>query len=175
MKTTSWIAAIIAVVAFVVISIISWCSTTTIYIVRHAEKDSLPANDPVLNVAGQQRAVALADLLEDKSIAYIYSTNTTRTQSTAQPLSKRIGVPVTIYNDVPGLVSSLQFADRRNILIVGHSNTILDIFSALGGTPSRTIIEDSDFDNLLIVSKHRYFFITWTTCSESTYGAATPP
>jgi broad specificity phosphatase PhoE len=175
MKRTSWIAIIIVLVALEVISIITWCTTTTIYIVRHAEKDSIPVNDPVLTAAGQQRAVALADLLQDKNIAYIYSTNTTRTQSTAEPLSKRVGVPITTYNDVPGLISSLQFADRRNILIVGHSNTILDIFTRLGCTPSRNTIEDSDFDNLLIASKHRYFFITWTTCSETTYGAATPP
>src|SRR5215471_8592356 len=67
----------------------------TVYIVRHAEKISstdsaakMMANDPPLSEAGKVRALVLRDELKKKNIQHIYSTNTVRTKSTAEPLSQ---------------------------------------------------------------------------------------
>ena len=68
---------------------LSACQTSTnIYIVRHAEKSIVPADDPHLLPEGIQRAEALKDFLKNKNIGYIFSTNTNRTVETATPLSQ---------------------------------------------------------------------------------------
>ena len=59
----------------------------TYYVVRHAEKATQEANmssDVPLSEAGQQRAVALKEALDNKKIAYVFSTNTIRTTTTAK-------------------------------------------------------------------------------------------
>ena len=61
------------------------CSQT-FYVVRHAEKAAQAANmssDVPLSTVGKQRAERLGGLLHDKKIGLIYSTNTTRTRTTA--------------------------------------------------------------------------------------------
>ncbi|HEV8080637.1 MAG TPA: histidine phosphatase family protein, partial [Chitinophagaceae bacterium] len=50
-------------------------STSNIYIIRHAEKSAEPANDPHLTSEGKQRAETLKDLLKDKNIKAIFSTD----------------------------------------------------------------------------------------------------
>ena len=69
----------------------------TIYIVRHAEKEPVPAgatqmmaSNPPLSESGKIRAYALRDKLRRENIRYIFSTNTTRTLSTAQPLNEML-------------------------------------------------------------------------------------
>src|SRR5688572_18451737 len=79
------------------------CSTTTTnyYIVRHAEKatvDTVKSSDVPLSEQGVKRSESLAGKLQDKSIKHIFSTNTVRTKTTAEPLSKLLGVPVETYN-----------------------------------------------------------------------------
>ena len=72
------------------------CSSNRYFIVRHAEKTILTKDsanmmvtNPPLSEAGKVRAYGLRDELKDKHIRYIFSTNTLRTISTAQPLKKR--------------------------------------------------------------------------------------
>ena len=83
----------ILLVALLGLMTISCTSTSRIYVVRHAERgtpapgSNMAANNPPLSEAGEQRAQALKGLLQDKKVAYIFSTNTVRTMSTAQPLS----------------------------------------------------------------------------------------
>ena len=44
-------------------------ATTTVIFVRHAEKTAEPADDPLLSLAGQQRATELARQLADQAVA----------------------------------------------------------------------------------------------------------
>ena len=120
--------------------ILASCSHTY-YVVRHAEK-AVPGegpvmntpNDPPLSSMGLQRADALKKVLHDKNIRYIYSTNTIRTRSTAEPLSKLMNVPIQTYGPGPDSIFIQQMKMlRRNTLIVGHSNTIDDIANGLAG------------------------------------------
>src|SRR5438105_137078 len=105
----------------------SSCGTNNkIYIVRHAERGIEPLNDPHITAAGKQRAETLKDILKDKQIGYIFSTQINRTIETATPLSKENNISIQFYkNDT--LSNFLQMLTRleKNILVVGHSNTIL--------------------------------------------------
>src|SRR5438128_10738466 len=100
------------------------CKTTTYYISRHAEKNSIATMTyPPLTATGQAHAFALRDYLKGKNIAAVYSTNYVRTKATAQPTAELYNLPVTIYNPSASaaLVDSLKNVNTRTILIVGHS------------------------------------------------------
>ncbi|WP_127132084.1 SixA phosphatase family protein [Pseudoflavitalea rhizosphaerae] len=132
----------------------------TYYVVRHAEK-AVPGdgpvmntqNDPSLSTMGLQRAEALKKVLHDKNIRYIYSTNTIRTRSTAEPLSKLMNVPVQIYGPRPdsAFIQQLKLL-KKNTLIVGHSNTIDDIANGLAGeTKVGSDLPETVYDQIFII------------------------
>jgi 2,3-bisphosphoglycerate-dependent phosphoglycerate mutase len=151
-----------------VISLILYASCThTVYVVRHAEKiaptDSLAkmmANDLPLSEAGKVRAIVLKEELSSDHIKYIYSTNTSRTINTANPLSKAISIPVSIYSNIDSLVSFIK-SEKGNVLIVGHSNTVDDIVNKLTGEKKIAAdLKDYEYDNLFIVKirgKKKFF------------------
>jgi phosphohistidine phosphatase SixA len=67
--------------------------TTTIVLVRHAERP--PGTDPDLLPEGRRRAGDLARALERSQVSAIYHTSLKRTKQTAESLSARSGVPLT--------------------------------------------------------------------------------
>jgi broad specificity phosphatase PhoE len=79
---------------------------TTVWIVRHAEKDTSFANrlNPDLTVVGMQRAKDLAAYLQKENIVKIFSTDTKRTKQTATYFN----MPIEIYNP-KSLYSVLDF------------------------------------------------------------------
>lgn len=111
-----------------VLLILASCSPSpkpkTIYIVRHAEKQ-LVGDDPELAQVGETRAQKLAQILSDKDIQHIYSTNYIRTKNTAKPTAVQQGLEIQVYDprNHDELVEKLK-ADEGNILVVGHSNTV---------------------------------------------------
>jgi phosphohistidine phosphatase SixA len=149
--------------SLVVFALVVACSATaaaqgTVFLVRHAEREdatqgSAPAMkaDPSLSAAGRARAASLADMLEDAAITAIFVTEFKRTQETAAPLAKALGiVPVTVGSeDAATLVARLSKI-TGNVLVVGHSNTVPDLIKALGVTSAVTI-GDNDYDNLFVV------------------------
>jgi broad specificity phosphatase PhoE len=131
-----------------------------IFVVRHAEKAS-DANEPSvpLSPAGTARAEKLAALLKDSGVSAIYSTDMVRTRRTAEPLAAARKLDIRIYNPTgpDGKVSLTALAEklkRKNatdvVLVVGHSNTIAPLLTALGCTESVSIAGD-DYDNLFVV------------------------
>lgn len=142
-----------------------------IYVVRHAEKAVSPAADPPLTPAGQRRAVDLANLLKGKNIAFIYSTNTTRTVMTATPLSDSIHKPITLYSPdtTAQLVDKLK-SIHSNVLLVGHSNTLLKLLDSFNLSHNLQHIPDDGFNNLFIIKTSR-FLKTKISLVETTYGA----
>ncbi|GHB79258.1 SixA phosphatase family protein [Persicitalea jodogahamensis] len=135
------------------------CSSHTIYLVRHAEKAFTPANDPPLTAEGKSRAQALMDTLSDKNIEYIYSTNTARTRATAEPLATKLGLPILPYATDTLWEAAKHFRKLRggNVLVVGHSNTLLPLLDQLPVTHQKKTIPDSDYDNLFVVKVKRRF------------------
>ena len=132
--------------------------TRTIYVVRHAEKiaptDSvgkLMINDLPLSEAGKVRAIVLKEQLGKDHIKHIYSTNTSRTINTADPLSKAVNIPITVYNNIDSMVTAVR-AQKGNTLVVGHSNTVDDIINKLTGeTKIAADLKDHEYDNLFII------------------------
>lgn len=145
--------------------IFSSCSSVKYYVVRHAEKETASAgttmstpNDPPLSAAGRVRAIELREALRTKNIQYIFSTNTIRTISTAQPLNELRGsTRIELYNtrdSLDFLVQKLKEIKKGNSLIVGHSNTVDDIVNKLcGETKVPGDLPDSEYDNLYIITK----------------------
>jgi len=145
--------------------IFSSCGSVKYYIVRHVEKETASAgttmstpNDPPLSAAGRVRAIELREALRGKGIRHIFSTNTIRTISTAQPFNELIGAThIEIYNTKDSLdqfIQKLKEIKKGNSLIVGHSNTVDDIVNKLCGeikVPGD--LPDSEYDNLYIVTK----------------------
>lgn len=125
-------------------------SQSTVFIVRHAEKAD-DSKDAELSGAGRGRAEALANMLRDSRISVIYTTEFKRTQQTAAPLAKALGVTITTLpaENQAALVAKLR-TSTANSLVVGHGNTIPDIIKALGITQPVNI-SDSDYDNLFVV------------------------
>jgi len=123
---------------------------STIFIVRHAEKADA-TKDPDLSEAGRARAEALAKMLKDANITAIYATEFKRTQQTATPLAKVLGITVTILpaKDNAALIAKLR-ASTGNALVVGHGDTIPDLIKALGISDAINIAEN-DYDNLFAV------------------------
>jgi broad specificity phosphatase PhoE len=122
-----------------------------VFIVRHAEKATSGGDDPDLSEAGRARADLLAKMLHDAGITSIYTTEFKRTQQTAAPLAKALGIEsmTVTAKDIATLVSKLR-GSKENALVVGHGNTIPDVIEALGiATPIS--IPETDYDNLFIL------------------------
>src|SRR5262245_25838685 len=65
---------------------------TTIFVVRHAEKDTLLlGSDPPLSAAGFLRAQELARVLGEAGIQAVYVTEFQRNRQTAMPLASALG------------------------------------------------------------------------------------
>lgn len=126
-------------------------SAQTIFIVRHAEKVD-ESRDPELSAKGQQRAINLAHVLRDAAVDAIFVTEFQRTQWTAKPLAQARQLPLQNYaaKESQALGKQLLIADR-NTLVVGHSNTLLEILKGMGITDAKAIADD-EYDRLLIVN-----------------------
>ena len=135
-----------------------------IFLVRHAERAPVPANqppsrgmmgeDPPLSAAGQERARRLASVLASAGIKHIFTTEYQRTRQTAAPVAERANVnPVMgAAKDPQPFIEQIQKASG-NVLVVGHSNTIPDLLQGLGVKQAVTI-PDGEYDNLFIVVRH---------------------
>ncbi|HUS00292.1 MAG TPA: histidine phosphatase family protein [Chitinophagaceae bacterium] len=147
-------------------------NSNEIYIVRHAEKGTEPANNPPLTNEGKQRAETLKQLLKDKNIQAIYSTPTARTTETAKPLSDAINVPIQFYtNDTMAVFLQKVIDRKKNVLIVAHSNTILPMLDALHLAHNTTNIPDNVYTNVFIIKAkgNKTAIVT-----ETTYDAMSP-
>lgn len=144
---------IVALCFSLFISAAGFAQTTVVYIVRHAEKDMADGNvkDPRLTPEGLKRSFDLSTKLEKEDIAAIFSTDYIRTRQTAEPLSKRLKQKIQIYD--PSIPSDIVRYVNNNykgktVLIVGHSNTILPMIRAFGGSTTVTEIKDYDYSYL---------------------------
>ena len=98
------------------------------------------------------RARTLAAILRKAAIRAVFSTPTKRTQQTAGPLAQQAGLEVQLYDAAkPALVVDRIKAMAGPTLLVGHSNTIAELVTLLGGAPG-TQIADDEYDRLYQVA-----------------------
>lgn len=147
--------------------------TSTVIVVRHAEKVDDSA-DPLLSEAGNARAQALADALEHAGVTAIITTQYERTRRTGGPLGERIGVtPVVVAasgrNHVQDVAAKVRELAPGTIVVVGHSNTVPAIVRALGG-PDVGQLADSEYDDMFVLTLSE----DGARLIRARYGAATP-
>jgi broad specificity phosphatase PhoE len=117
-----------------------------IYLVRHGEKEA--GKDPELTAAGQARAQNIATILGKAGIGNVFSSATTRTRQTAQPLAARAGLAVQTYDAKAPRerVAKVKALDGA-VLVVGHSDTLSELVRLFGGAPGADIA-DNEYDRL---------------------------
>lgn len=121
-----------------------------IYMVRHAEKDVVPKNDPPLTTDGVIRSVDLTSWFKNIEIDTVFSTDFVRTKETAKPLAEAKGLEISKYEakDFKGFAKQLKEMEVDSILIVGHSNTILEQIEALGFEKPQEEIRENEYDKI---------------------------
>ena len=129
---------------------------TTIYLVRHAEKDLTPGlADPLLTPVGEARAQALRQQLARRHPAALFTTETRRTRATLAPLAQATGLMPLVYSaKEPGtLVSRIkQEYAGRTVVVVSHSNTLLSLLTELGVQVPMAEIKEEEYGYLFKVT-----------------------
>jgi broad specificity phosphatase PhoE len=128
---------------------------TTVILVRHAEKASAD-EDPPLSTAGAERARELARVLTGVKVDVIYTTQYRRTNETAAPTAAMLGLTPVVRKTGESYAADLARHLTTNhagqtVLVVGHSNSTINVMKALGVTGLPTMPE-SEYDNLFIVT-----------------------
>jgi broad specificity phosphatase PhoE len=135
-------------------------TTTTVVVIRHADKGTNAIADAPLSPPGEQRAVRLAQMFGDGEkfgrVKKLYVTETRRAQQTVADLAQRLGVKPEV---VDSKSSSSQLARRvlrENrgglALVVGHSNTVPEIVADMAGVDNVPEMDDEEFDTMYIVT-----------------------
>jgi len=130
---------------------------TVVVLVRHAEKAAAGRQDPELSEEGSARAVALAGALAGTEVDAVVTTQLRRTRLTAEPLMRERGLTpevVPVAGGTEAHVKAVADAVRRHagrtVLVVGHSNTVPFIATALGAPPMDEWCEH-EYSNLLVM------------------------
>ena len=134
--------------------------TTTIILLRHAEKDTTQPNatmmkaDPPLTKAGEARAVQLLTVLKAYQPDVIYSTNYSRTKATVTPLAQKFGKDIVVYNpaDLPKFAEELCLQKGKTVIVAGHSNTTPALVNALLKEKKYESLPDSVYNKFWIVT-----------------------
>ena len=161
--TPIWLAAL---AAFVVVTFMVWlwgtATSTTVVLVRHAEKQLNSGEDPHLTAAGEARAALLARMFGDISglgrLQAIYVSPTNRSRETAAPLAAKLKLAITVGpQDAPKVLVRQILREHQGgrVLVVGHSNTIPQMVAALSGAQSVPLIFDEEYATMYIVNVPR--------------------
>jgi broad specificity phosphatase PhoE len=153
--------------------------STVVIVVRHADKDTIPKDDPPLTAAGMVRAKALATALAHADVQAVITTQLVRSQQTGHTVAdgNQIAmITVPRGSDIGQHASDVAaevFRHRgQTLLVVAHGETAGPIIAALGGPRIAEICAD-EYSNLytLVLDENDKMarFI------QSTYGAPSPP
>ena len=122
---------------------------------RHAEKGTNSPTDPDLSTAGQARALVLKDSLNKVSVAAIYTTNYKRTQQTVAPTAAAKSLTPIIYqpSGLTALANKVLHDNlNQTVLIVGHSNTVLETIEAFNVARPIPGINESEYNYLFKIT-----------------------
>ena len=137
----------------------------TVFLIRHAEKEDEPRQDPPLKKEGVARSQDLARLLGSAGIKTIVTSQFARTKLTAEPLATKLALTSTAIRlksdpsnprriaeeSTKEVVNKILERTGENALVVGHSNSIPDVIKMLGGDVVPTI-DEQKFNDLFVVT-----------------------
>ncbi len=137
------------------IEIPSATEATTIYLIRHCEKDrsDVSNKNPELTRKGYFRAESWAKVFSKVDLDAVYSTNYNRTLMTASPTASSKELQIQMYN--PDELFSDQFKEEtagKTVLVVGHSNTTPAFVNAIIGEDKFPDMSDNDNSSLYVVT-----------------------
>lgn len=128
-----------------------------VVLVRHAEKATVGGNDPSLSELGQTRAKALASALSDAGVSAVITTPFKRTTETGAAVAavrnvkvEQVAISGTTAAHVEAVVAAVRKHPGEVVLVVGHSNTIPAIVTALGG-PKIPDLCDANYATMFVV------------------------
>jgi 2,3-bisphosphoglycerate-dependent phosphoglycerate mutase len=125
------------------------------YLTRHAEKDTVPKDNPNLTEKGLLRATLLSDILRATRVDAIYSTFYTRTLYTVDSLADIKAMKILAYDpkNMRQMIDDIEANDNiKATVVVGHSNSIPSLTNTLAGKDVFTkTFDESDYDNFIIV------------------------
>jgi phosphohistidine phosphatase SixA len=164
--TPIWLSVMAAIAALGIAVFAVWvwgtANSTTVVVIRHAEKEAGTAVDPALSAAGEARAALLARMFGEFKgagrIDAIYISAALRNRLTAAPLAGRLGLmPIVAPTDDPkGLARRvLRENNGGRVLIIGHINTVPEIVAALAERSDIPGIDEQDFGVMYIVTVPR--------------------
>jgi phosphohistidine phosphatase SixA len=141
---------LIVLIAFMAVSCTNENEKKVIYMVRHAEKDVVPKNNPPLTTDGIIRSVDLASWFKKIEVDTIFSTDYVRTRETAKAVAEQNNLKLSFYDamDFDGFAKQLKKMEADTILIIGHSNTILEQIEALGLERPQETIKENEYDKI---------------------------
>lgn len=132
---------------------------TVVVVVRHAEKATDDPRDPSLSEAGVARAQALARRLDGTGLDAAYATQYQRTRLTAAPAAAAAGIEVQVRPAESANAATYGADLARDLralpagstaLVVGHSNTVPGIVTAISGRPAVEMPE-TEFDRYTVI------------------------
>jgi broad specificity phosphatase PhoE len=158
-----WLPALLGiVVALLLVLAYRSVTTTTVVLVRHAEKALSTIDDPPLSPEGEQRSERLAQMFGEPSgagrLEAIYVTDTRRSQQTAAPLAARLHLTPTVLpaGDAAAAASRVLGEHRGGtVLLVCHSNTLPQLVRELSGRLIEPI-SDADYTEIYVLSVPRF-------------------
>lgn len=121
-------------------------TTTTLILIRHAERD--PGLDPPLNAEGQNRAQVLKDVLSEQGVTAIFSPQLIRNMQTVEPLAGALGIDVKPWN-IAGYINTAAFADAVvDDVLVNHHGQVVLFVGNIGSTFGTTGINEEIYKRL---------------------------
>ncbi len=134
-------------------------ATTTVLVIRHADRAVNGDPNPGLSPAGHHRAQELVRVLDHLDVVAgpdaIFATQYRRTQETADPLAKALQLPVQIVeaNDIVGLAERILLEYKgKVVLVVGHSDSVPELIREFHGSKKLAPIAEHEYDNLYVLS-----------------------
>lgn len=130
--------------------------TTNYFLIRHAEKQVDGTKNPHLTKEGEERAKQWANILKYYKIDLVFSTNYHRTKETAKPIAEANNVSITTYHPFKlDFQKFLKDTKSKNVLIVGHSNTIPNFVNKLIKEEKYKELSEKVYGNLYIVTVNK--------------------
>jgi broad specificity phosphatase PhoE len=164
--TPIWLVGIAGVLAFsfAVFFVWEWATadSTTVIVIRHAEKEAGAQADPPLSAAGEARAALLAQMFGGSQgpgrIDALYISSALRNRMTAAPLAARLGITpiVAPADDSRDLVRRVLREHRGGrVMIVSHLNTMPELVATLADRRDVPAIDEQNYATMYIVTVPR--------------------
>jgi broad specificity phosphatase PhoE len=158
--TPVWLAGLAALFLLCVAAWLwSAANTTTVIVIRHAEKTNTDPQNPPLSAAGEARAALLAHMFGSgppaDRIGAIYVSPLIRSHQTAAPLAAALGLtPIEMPADDPRGLARRAIKDNPGgrVLIIAHTDTVPAIVTALSGHTEIAPIGALEYDRMYVVT-----------------------